>query len=297
MQMIKKAMAWVFVAGWSWVASAAKLPGQGPVFLYAAEGARKILRYGGDGKVVWEYPAEMSRDVWALPNGNVLFCFNQDYNAARHDNPSGVVEVTRDKKIVFQFATSGQVWSCQRLSDGNTLVGAASQGRLLVVGPDTRLLKTIQVRNAPGHSCMRMARQIGNGHFLVAEESAHAVREYDPDGRMLGELKVSFAPFSVVRLENGRTIVCGERTLVEADPAGKIVWSVEGKDLPELGIRWFAGLQALPNGNYFICNAGGKVPFFELSRQKEIVWRSPGTLAAPLGHGIQRLDINGPPRK
>ena len=43
-----------------------------PPLLYAAEGAHKIIRYGSDGKVTWEYPAEMARDVWALPNHNVL---------------------------------------------------------------------------------------------------------------------------------------------------------------------------------------------------------------------------------
>jgi len=64
-----------------------------PPFLYAAEGAQKILRYGSEGKVVWEYPAPMARDVWALPNGNGLFCFNRDYDSGRHDNPSGVMEV------------------------------------------------------------------------------------------------------------------------------------------------------------------------------------------------------------
>jgi hypothetical protein len=60
-----------------------------PPFLYAAEGAQKIIRYGSEGKVVWEYPAQMARDVWALPNGNVLFCFNRDYDAAKNENQAG----------------------------------------------------------------------------------------------------------------------------------------------------------------------------------------------------------------
>ena len=97
-----------------------------PTLLYAAEGAQKIIRYGSEGKVVWEYPAPMARDAWALPNGNVLFCFNGEYDGSRNDNPSGVMELTADKKVVFSFSTTGQVWSCQRLLNGNTLVGAAS---------------------------------------------------------------------------------------------------------------------------------------------------------------------------
>ena len=85
--------------------------------------------------------------------------------------------------------------------------------------------------------------------------------------------------------------------MVEVDASDKIVWSVNGSELPGMGIRWFAGIQALPNGNIFICNAGGKVPFMEISRNKEIVWHSSPDSTFPLGHGIHRLDIPGQPRK
>ena len=140
-----------------------------PPLLFAAEGAKKILRYGRDGAVVWEYPAEMSRDVWQLPDGNVLFCYNRNYDSGKHDNPSGVMEVTPDKRLAFHFATTGQVWSCQRLADGNSLVGASSQGKLLIVSPRGEIVRQIKVVNHPGHSCMRNARQLANGNFLVAE--------------------------------------------------------------------------------------------------------------------------------
>jgi hypothetical protein len=268
-----------------------------PPLLYAAEGAQKIIRYGSEGKVVWEYPAQMARDVCALPNGNVLFCFNRNYDAARNDNPSGVMEVTPDKKVVFSFSTTGQVWSCQRLIDGNTLVGAASQGKLLVANPEAKIVKTIPLLSPPGHSCLRNARQFTNGHFLVAEESAHTAREYSDEGKLVREIKLTFAPFSVVRLENGNTVICGQQSMVEVDPGDKIIWSVDGKDLPELGIRWFAGIQVLPNGNIFVCNAGGRIPFFELSRDKRVIWQNPSTITIPLGHGIQRLDVEGEPRR
>jgi hypothetical protein len=234
-------------------------------FLYAAEGAQKIIRYGSDGNVAWEYPAEMARDVWALPNHNVLFCFNRQYDSGKHDNPSGVMEVTPGKRVVFSFSTTGQVWSCQRLVDGNTLVGAASQGKLLVVNPEAMVIKTIHLLNPPG--------------------------------TLVREIKLSFAPFSVIRLENGNTVISGQQSMVEVDPADKIIWSVDGKDLPDLGIRWFAGIQVLPNGNIFVCNAGGKVPFLEIGRDKRVIWQSPNGMNIPFGHGVQRLDIEGKTQK
>jgi hypothetical protein len=268
-----------------------------PPLVYAAEGVGKIIRYDSTGTAAWEFPAEMARDVWVLPNQNILFCYNRDYDSAKHDNLSGVMEVTTAKKIVFSFRTVGQVWSCQRLADGNTLVGAASQGKLLVVSPEREIIKTVRLLSPPGHSCLRNARQIAGGHFLVAEESAHAAREYSGEGKLLREIKLSFAPFSVIRLENGNTVISGQQTIVEVDQADKIVWSVKGDDLPQAGIRWFAGLQVLPQGNLFVCNAGGKVPFLEISRDKQIAWQSPSAIAVPLGHGIQRLDLVGTPQK
>lgn len=269
-----------------------------PPLLYTCESDKKILQFGTDGKVQWEYPAEMSRDAWRLPNGNTLFCYNNKYNSKLNDNPSGVMEVTADKKVVFEFKTTGQVWSCQRLADGSTLVGAASQGKLLIVDANGRVTREITVQNKPGHSCMRNARQTANGHFLVAEESARAAREYSADGKLLREMKVPFAPYSAVRLAGGNTLVCGQKSMVEIDAADKVVWSLDDKDVPQLGIRWFAGVQVLPGGNVFICNAGGKIPFAEISREKRVEWQSPpASSGIGLGHGIQRLDVKSSPVK
>jgi hypothetical protein len=264
-----------------------------PPFLFAAEGAGKIIEYR-DGKVAWEYPAGMSRDVWRLPDGNVLFCFNRDYDSQRNDGSGGVMEVTPDKKVVWQFSTTGQVWSCQRLADGNTLVGASSQGKLLIVNPAGQVVKEIKLLSRGGHSCLRNARQLTTGNFLVAEEGAGMAREYSADGKLVHGIKVGFAPYSAVRLDNGNTLICGQQSMVEVDAADRIVWSLQGAEIPDMGIRWFAGVQVLPNGNIFICNAGGKVPFFEVSRAKKIVWQSgAGEPPFPLGHGVQRLDVAG----
>ncbi len=282
----------------TWASFAAGTAGDSfPAFLYAAEGAEKIIQYGTNGKAVWEYPAAMSRDAWVLPNQHILFCFNLDYESSKHTNRSGVIEVTPEKKVIFSFSTTGQVWSCQRMMDGNTLVGAASQGKLLVVNPQAKVVRSFSVLSPAGHSCMRNARQIANGHFLVAEESAHAVREYSPEGSLKREIRVSFAPFSAVRLKNGNTVVCGQQTIVEIAQDGKALWSLNGGDFPELGVRWFAGIQVLPNKNLFVCNAGGKVPFIEVSPEKQILWQSAVNMSFPLGHGVQRLDVEGEPQR
>ena len=78
-----------------------------PPLLFAAEGAKKIVRYGRDGAVVWEYPAEMSRDVWQLPGGNVLFCYLFLCNAG---GKVAFLEITRDKQIVWQSNSAASVF-------------------------------------------------------------------------------------------------------------------------------------------------------------------------------------------
>jgi hypothetical protein len=269
-----------------------------PPILFACEGQSIVILFAPDGRVAWDYPAEMSRDVWRLPNGNTLFCYNRQYDSRRNDNPSGVMEVSPDRRVVFHFQMTGQVWSCQRLADGNTLVGAASQGKLLIVDPAGRIAAEIKLRNTPGHSCLRNARQIAGGHFLVAEESAHAAREYAADGQMVREIKVNFPPYSAVRLPDGHTLVCGAKAMVEVDTADRVVWSLTDGDVASMGVRWMAGLQVLPGGNVLVCNAGGKVPLFEVNRQKQIVWHWPASAPhVAIGHGIQRLDVPGDPIK
>ena len=102
----------------------------------------------------------------------------------------------------------------------------------------------------------------------------------------------------MIRQDNAKTIICSQQSVVEIGSKDEVVWFLEGKELPQIGVRWFAGIQVLPSGNLFLCNAGGKVTFVEITRDKRIVWQSSlGPSVFPLGHGIHRLDIPGPARK
>jgi len=268
-----------------------------PPLLFTSEDRHKIVLFDETGTIVWEYPADTARDVWQLPNGNILFPYSISNGV--NDAETGVMEVTRDKRVVWQFKTHGQVYSCQRMADGNTLVGATQQGKLLVVNSAGEVVRSFAVRNAQaGHSSMRNVRALADGHFLVAEESARAAREYDGNGTLIREFKTPFPTYSAIRLPSGHTLTCGKTGIMEFDSSGLAVWELKSAEVPELGIRWFAGLQVLPNGHLFICNAGGKVPFAEITKEKKIVWQAPLSLHKGLiGHGIQRLDCSGPPLK
>jgi len=244
----------------------------------------QVVRADSAGKVVWRTPSGVSRDVWQLPNGNVLFPFNQN-------NECGVREVTPAGKTAWEFRLPGQyVISCQRMKGGNTLVGASCQGAVLVVNPAGEVIHRIKMRADHKKHSTTIVRELANGNILVVEESSRFVAEYTLAGERVWEMKTPFPPFGAARLPNGNTLISGRDGIIEATPGKQIVWRLTKEDVQEVGPRWFAGFRILPNGNIVVCNAGGKVLFFEVNRQKQVVWRSTLT-KAQLGSAAHGFDL------
>src|ERR1039457_2502673 len=115
----------------------------------------KVFIVNPNGKVEWEYATGQCNDLWALPNGNLLF-----------NTGHGVREVTRQKAVVFNYESSSEIYACQRLTNGNTFVGECNAGRLLELAPDGKVVKDIHLLppgKDGGHLYMRNARQLANG--------------------------------------------------------------------------------------------------------------------------------------
>ena len=84
--------------------------------------------------------------------------------------------------------------------------------------------------------------------------------------------------------------------VIEVDAENKIVWSVSNEDLDEKLIRDACGVQRLPNGNTVITSyytKGDQVKLFEVTPDKEVVWRYSGMEAG--FHHFQILTTNGEP--
>ncbi len=258
---------------------------QGKVFIVSAEG-----------KVEWEYPTPSCNDLWVLPNGNLLF-----------NTGHGVKEVSRAKQVVFDYQSKSEIYACQRLADGNTFIGECSAGRLLEVAPDGRIVK--QIRLLPegkdgGHMYMRNARRLDNGNYLVAHYGEQVVREYDPHGKPLRDIPAIGGPHSAVRLPNGNTLIaCGDRKdgsrVFEVDRDGKVVWQVQGDELPGISLKFMAGLQRLPNGNTVMANwlghgQLGKAPhLIEVTPDKQVVWTFADHQTMKTISSVQLLDVPG----
>jgi len=228
------------------------------------------------GKIEWEFDgATNCNDLWVLPNGNLLF------NSGR-----GVKEVTREKKVVFDYESNSDIYACQRLANGNTFVGECNAGRLVEADPAGNIVKAINLLPAGetgGHAYMRNARRLANGNYLVAHYGLNVVREYDPAGRMIREIPAAGGPHSVVRLPNGNTLIScadgpGGARVFEVDPGGKTVWQVQSNELAGVSLKFMAGLERLPNGDTLMANwlghnqYGRTADLIEVTPDKRVVW-------------------------
>ena len=270
--------------------------GLGHHFVCTDYTAGKVFLVNDQGKVEWDYSTGQCNDVWALPNGNLLF-----------NTGHGVKELTRQQTVVFNYESSSEVYACQRLTNGNTFVGECNAGRLLELSPDCKIVKEIRLLppgKDGGHAYMRNARQLPNGNYLVAHYGEQVVREYDSQGRKVREFPAPGGPHSVIRLPNGNTLIaCGDMSgaqhVIEVGKEGETIWEVRADELPGIQLKFMTGLQRLPNGNTVMSNwlghgQFGKAPHvIEVTHDKRVVWTFFDHQTMKTVSSIQLLDVPG----
>jgi hypothetical protein len=247
-------------------------------YLVSDNGSDKIYILNSQGEISWEYPVSQCQDLQQLPSGNILFTYYQKKNGAIK---GGVCEITSEKKEVFRFEIDGEVHSCQRLKNGNTLLTDNNNAQLIEVSPQKEVVKTISMNtNVKGHKAIRIVRVLDNGNYLVCLSEDHLVVEYNPKGKVVNSFKSPGDCFAAIRLQNGNTLIsdgsaCSVR---EVNHNGKVVWKITQDDFQELHLKWISGIQELPNGNILVCNwlghgrSGEGIPVFEITKEKKIVW-------------------------
>lgn len=272
--------------------------------------ANRTVIVGEDGKVKWrvDFPAS---DGWVQPNGNVLLAL---YGTNEYPN-GGVIEIDRDtKQILFSYkGQQNEISSVQALGNGEYLVAELGpEPRAIVINRAGEIVRSmpLQCQKGNAHMQTRMLRQLPNGNYIAPHLLDFAVKEYDAaTGVVLrafptddrGREKRDW-PFTAIRLENGNTLVgCtnGNR-VIELDPNGKIVWSVDNDNIGEALIDDACGVQRLPNGNTVITSyhaQGTSVKLLEVTRDKKVVWKFDGAdtdLRAGFHH-FHILTTNGEP--
>jgi hypothetical protein len=258
---------------------------------------KRVAIVNAKGEIEWEVPNPDAReihDIQMLDNGNVLF----------QTSYTTVVEVNKAKEVVWKHESKPkegytgrvEIHSYQRLKDGNTLIAESGNTRLIEVDKQDKIVKEIPltVIKPNAHRDTRMVRKLDNGNYLVCQEGEGKVREYDGAGKIVWEYVIELGDrprspghgpeghgvevFGAVRLKNGNTLIAGgnNNRILEVNKAGKIVWSIDHKELPGITFAWMTTLQVLPNGNIIIGNthAGPENPqLIEVTRDKKVVWQ------------------------
>ena len=234
----------------------------------------EVCVVAADGTIKQTFKAPNPNDVWALPDGSILFAWRQ-----------GIKLYDKGGALTFEWTSSEEnyeVHTCQPLADGNILIAKNGLSRLIEVNRDGKIVKEVAVKSAKDdpHMRFRMCRKLPNGNYLCMVSCDNEIREIDPEGKTVRIIKslpgVDMAkPHAVVRLANGNTLFStGAGCMaVEVDKDDKIVWQLDRKDLPEIEMGFMTGLNRLPNGNTVICFYQGSHHVIEVTPKKELIWK------------------------
>ena len=246
------------------------------LFTEYGKGPNRFVELDGDGKLVWEWKTPSTAVLFqTLPNGNILFGYG--------GQPTGVREITSRGETVFDYVSkSHQVFGCERLANGNTLVAEQEPCQALEVNPKGEAVHvTPLTTNVKGfHLQVRNVHKLANGNILAAHEGEGAVREVDPQGNVVWEYTGVTNTGEAQRLANGNTLICcgTQKRLIEVTPHKQIAWEFKAEDAPELNITWVSSVQQLKNGNLLVGNfirgqEGKGAHAFEVTRDKKVVWK------------------------
>jgi hypothetical protein len=242
---------------------------------YQGPGGNRIIEISPEGKVVWEHKVPSLCVMFQmLPNGHVVYAYG--------GKPTGAREVDREQKVVWDHVSGcPQVLSCERLPNGNTLLGEQGPCQAVEVSPAGDLVASVKLPTSEKafHQQLRNIHRLADGNLLAAIEAEGAAREVDPNGKVIWEITGLANVFEALRLPNANTLVsCGtQKRVIEVSPAGKVVWELTARDVPDVNLTWVTSLQVLKNGNYLIGNflhgqEGKGAHAFEVTRDKRVVW-------------------------
>lgn len=265
-------------------------------FLCTDSAGGTVSVVSADGAIEWRYECQHPQDCWALPNGNYLFC-----------HAHGALELTPAKAVAWEYrAPEGtEVHACQPLPEGRVLIMECGSCRILEVDRGGKIAKEIKLPVPPAsvnlHDQFRGVRKTRDGHYLVCCKGEHHVLELDGDGRILRTIPTPGDVHEALLLPDRHLLICcGDgHKIIELDENEKIVWSLDENEVPGNPLRLMAGCQRLPNGDTIFCNylghghLGQQPHFFEITRDKKVVWEFSDHAHFQTINQIQVLDVPG----
>jgi outer membrane protein assembly factor BamB len=205
-----------------------------------------VWQYGQDGGKFGSGPNQLNVPVAAtfLPNGHILIT---DQSNER------VIEVTREKQIVWQYGVAGAVGvdpcanptgvddggltnpnSAELLENGHILIADENNNRAIEVNRDTK--KIIHTFTAGCTvSGVAFASRLANGNTLLTDSNNSRIVEVDPNDHVVwsyvtntrtGSITAPL-PTRAVRLRNGNTLISDQfnNQVIEVDHDKNIVFT------------------------------------------------------------------------
>nr|WP_321352589.1 aryl-sulfate sulfotransferase [uncultured Methanoregula sp.] len=245
----------------------------------------RIIEVNRLGEIVWEYRlsddlkpfTNPGWDVEVLKNGNVLTLL-PGY---------GVLEINRDKKIVWKYLDPKVSHDADRLSSGNTLVVFGSKdtkddAQVKEIDPSGKvvwswyakyLFNTADYTNIwdEGWTHTNAVTRLENGNTLISLRNFNIVAEIDPNGKLVRKIGEGFfvAQHDPQVLENGKILVANHvrpNEVMEYNPSGSVSWKFVIPDRSAFPIR---DANKLANGNILITGADRII---EVTPDKQVVW-------------------------
>ena len=209
-----------------------------------------------------------SMDLQFIGSGRILLAVNDGYKE---------FALADGKQLKVFKGLTGSTHSVERLADGRTLLAMRDMAGIghgfVVLDKNDAVLGKVTL---PGFQWIRHLRSTVRGTLIIA--AAGRVGESTLDGKLLWNTAVPGNNFKAVELDEQRVLVsCGPagRNLREIDHSGKVLKTIDGKDLKEGS---FCGFQRLKNGNLVQANwlghgsnHDGQV-LFEYDAQNKVVW-------------------------
>ncbi|MEI6211083.1 MAG: hypothetical protein WCR06_05605 [bacterium] len=181
------------------------------------------------------------------------------------------------KEVKVCKGPGGLMHAIERLKDGRTVLGGRDVPGLghgvIILDAEDKVVKQFAL---PGVQWIRHLRSTVRGTLIIA--AVNTVLECDLDGKVIWSAAVPGNNFKAVELDEQRVLVsCGPggRTLRTIDHEGKVLATLDGKDLKEGN---FVGFQRLANGNLVVANWLGHgsehnwLGLFEYNAAGAVVW-------------------------
>lgn len=276
-------------------------------FLYAGQSMNPRMFIIKDGQVSWEYHNTGRRgeisDAILLTDGNILI-----------GHQYGIMEITQDKKVVWQYdAPEGtEIHTLQPI--GRTHVVFVQNGNPAMVKvmeiPSCNIVHEFEVPvQSSVHGQFRNARLTTRGTLMLCHMSQGYIAEYSVQGNELWRTPLAGA-WSAAEIEKEHFLVVGKRGMVkDIMRDGSVAREIHGEDF---GFRNIQKVVKLQNGNLIVnnwWNEWDKVPLdtlnsplqaVEIDPEGKIVWQlnswkdpdlGPATTIQPLDQAVNRDNL------